>query len=239
MFTELSKHRSEVNSMPLSFLSESTSRKRKVFLSRGEIVEAAARIMARDGYDALNMRSVAAELRVQAAALYRYVKSRGELDELIFDHLMAGCTPKVTGKDWRVDVRTICNAWRTRLNEKHDITRIALGQISLGPNVAPLMEASLNALRRSGLDDAGVVDAYDACILFVHSFASTEAAYRSLLSRGDAAGARPPILRPEWTSAYPTLTALADKLSAPPNFDAQFRFGLDALIAGIERRAHG
>ena len=224
--------------MPLTFQAERarTARKRKTFLSRDEIVEVAAMIWQRDGYDALNMRAIAGELNVQAAALYRYIESREELDQLVFDLLMAACTPKVAGKDWRADVRALCHAWRARLNEKRDATRIALAQISLGPNVAPLMEACLSALRRSGLDDAGVVDAYDTFILFVHSFATTEAAYRSLTSQGDVAGAHPPTLRPEWASAYPTLTALADKMSAPPNFDAQFRFALDALIVGIERR---
>ncbi len=216
---------------------EHPARKRRTFLSREEIVAAAATVLERDGYDALNMRSVAALLDVQAAALYRYVKSREELDDLLFDHLMEGCAPAVPGSDWREDLRKIANAWRTRLLERRDATRIAFLDVSIGPNVIPLMEACLNALRRSGMDDDDVVDAYDTFIFFVHSVASAEASYR-----GRPAGCRAKehsyqLPKPDWAKAYPTVTALLNRLTVPPDFDAQFAFGFDALIAGVERRA--
>jgi AcrR family transcriptional regulator len=222
--------------VPLPFRSEVATppRRRTTFLSQGEIVSAAATILERDGYDALNMRSIAAELGVRAAALYRYVSGRDELDDLLFDHLMAGCATEVAGRDWREDLRTIANVWRSRLIERRDATRIALGLVSIGPNVAPLMEACLGALRRTGLEDDEVVRAYDAFMLFVHSFASSEASFRSLESRSSL---RHTPVRPEWASVYPTVMALVDKLAVAPDFDAQFDFGLDALIAGIERRA--
>ena len=225
--------------MALAFRLEdaSRSRKRRTFLSRDEIVGAAAAILKRYGYDALNMRSVAAELGVQAAALYRYIDSREELDDLLFDHLMAGCMPIVKGKDWRVDFRNLCRTWRSHLNKKRDVTRIALSQVSIGPNIALLMEASLRILRHSGLDDAGVVDAYHVSTAFVLSFARAEAIYLELASRSDGTGLRQAPLKPNWASDFPTLMALSDDLSKSPNFDAQFIFGVDALIAGIEKRA--
>jgi TetR/AcrR family tetracycline transcriptional repressor len=211
-------------------------RRRRAFLSREEIVEAAAGILERDGYDALTMRAVASELGVQAAALYRHVAGRDELDDLLFDHLMADCAPRTAGRDWREDVRTITAAWRARLIGKRDATRIALSLVSVGPNVAPLMEALLGALRRSGLSDDGVVMAYDALLLFVHSFASSEAIARRLAARPGGPPRHTP-MSVEWASDYPTIVALADRLFASPDFDAQFAFGLDALIAAIERRA--
>ncbi len=224
--------------MALAFRAQvaSAERRRRAFLSRGEIVAAAADILERDGYDALSMRAVGAELGVQAAALYRHIAGRDELDDLLFDHLMAGCAPTTAGHDWREDVRTLAAAWRARLIAKRDATRIALSLVSVGPNVAPLMEAMLDALRRSGLRDDDVVMAYDACLLFVHSFASSEAIDRRLAARPEGPPRHTP-MSAEWASAYPTIMALADRLFASPDFDAQFAFGLDALIAAIERRA--
>ncbi len=213
------------------------ARRRRTFLSREEIIVAAATILNRDGYDAVNMRSIGAELGVQAAALYRYVASREQLDDLLFDHLMAGCTPVVAGRDWREDLRSITGAWRARLLDRRDITRIALGQISIGPNVAPLMEACLSALRRSGLNDDGVLDPYETCILFVHGLARSEAIQRGLTKRGGDAQPRDEALEAENCGSYPTLVALASRLAVPTDFDAAFAFGMDALIAGIERRA--
>jgi TetR/AcrR family tetracycline transcriptional repressor len=207
------------------------NRRRKSFLTQAEIIAVAADILNRDGFDALHMRSVAAELGVQAAALYRHVSGRAELVDLLFDHLMADCAPKVGGKDWRDDLAAVASAWRRRLVTCRDATRIALGQVSIGPNVAPLMEAALDALRRSGLCDRDVVEAFEAYLVFVHGFASEEASHRDL-----APDARMASLRPEWASSYPALSKLAKALSAPPDFDAHFGFALEALIAGIEHR---
>jgi TetR/AcrR family tetracycline transcriptional repressor len=224
--------------LPLRAQTAAAERRRRTFLSRDEIVEAAAAILERDGYDALTMRAIAAELGVQAAALYRHIAGRDQLDDLVFDHLMAGCTPDIAGHDWREDLRTIATAWRARLIGRRDATRIALSLVSVGPNVAPLMAATLGALRRSGLSDDDVAMTYDACLLFVHSLASSEAIYRALASRPEGPPRHAP-MSPAWASAYPTIVALADRLFASPDFDAQFAFGLDALIAAIERRAGG
>lgn len=221
--------------LPFSAAAPPPARRRTSFLTQGEIVAAAAVILERDGYDALNMRTVAAELRVQAAALYRHIQNRAELNDLLFDYLMADCAPHVRGIDWREDMRLIANAWRQRLVSRRDATRIALSQISIGPNIAPLMDATFGALSRSGLSENDVVEAYHACLIFVHGFASAEAGHRDLSSKL-AGGVRIAPLRPEWAALYQNLSRFADALSAPLNFDGHFAFGLEALFAGIERR---
>ena len=221
--------------MSLPFRPSATlpSRKRTAFLTREEIVTAAALVLERDGYDALNMRSLAAELRVQAAALYRHVESRAELDDLLFDRLMADCAPRVRGAKWQDDLVSVANAWRQRLVSRRDATRIALSQITIGPNIAPLMEFALETLQRSGLDDIGIVDAFQALFAFVHGFASDEAGRRAHAPNPAARNAPMPA---EWTEIYPTLSRLEPVLSGPPDDEAYFTFGLEALIAGIQRR---
>jgi hypothetical protein len=183
------------------------------------------------------MRSVAAEIGVQAASLYRYVKNRAELDDFLFDHLMADCSAKLVGKDWRAHVRSIANAWRARLVGKRDATRIAINQVSIGPNVLPLMEASLSALRKSGLNDRDLIEAYQTCVLFVHSFATSEASYKSLLARNDGSAPRFSPIKPEWIKPFPTLASLATQMARPVDFDRRFAFGLNVIIAGIEQQA--
>jgi len=221
--------------LPFGAAARRPARKRTSFLTQDEIVAAAALILERDGYDAMNMRTVAAELRVQAAALYRHIQNRAELNDLLFDYLMADCAPHIRGIDWREDMRLIANAWRQRLVSRRDATRIALSQVSIGPNIAPLMDATFGALSRSGLSENDVVEAYHACLIFVHGFARAEASHRDLLSKLQG-GIRIAPPRPEWAEAYPNLSRFADALSAPLNFDAHFAFGLEALFAGIERR---
>lgn len=208
------------------------ARKRQAFLSRQEIVEAAAVILQRDGYDALNMRALAAELGARAAALYRYVRGREELDDILFDHLMAGPPPDIGGADWREDLRTIASDWRARLIRKRDATRIALGQVSIGPNLLPLMEASLKTLSRSGLGEAEVIEAYQSITLFVHSFSHAEATYRAQQARPDGVPPQAPDTA-AWRDDFPTVAAMVGRLGEPADFDQRFAFGLNALIAAI------
>ena len=211
-------------------------RRRAAFLTRTEIVAAAAQVLEAEGYDALNMRSLAAHLDVRAAALYRHVASRAELDDLLFDHLMADCLPPLEGgRNWRADVVAIARAWRARLLERRDVTRIAMGKVSIGPNIAPLMDASLATLVRAGLSDAEAVEIYQAVLVVVHGFASAEAGWRDLASR-PVDGLRIAPLPPVWAQAYPTLARLEPRISATPDFETRFTFALEALISGIERR---
>jgi AcrR family transcriptional regulator len=220
--------------LSLAFRSDAPAGRRRVaFLTRTEIVEAAARVLERDGYDALNLRAVAAALGVRAPALYRHIAGRAELDDLLFDHLMIGCAPTASGDDWREDLVAVCGAWRRRLIEKRDATRIALAQVSIGPNIAPLLEAALAALSRSGLGEADVAEAYHACVTFVHGFASAEANLKRLES---ADAVRLALPQPDWTRSYPNLSRLAGRLAGPLDADASFRFGIESLIAGVERR---
>src|SRR5687767_6586362 len=93
-------------------------------LTRDEIVQAAARVLQREGYDRLTMRAVAAELSVQAPALYWHVKSKEDLSLLLFDHLIDDLDYGEPTGDWRADARRMTEALRRRLVETRDITRL-------------------------------------------------------------------------------------------------------------------
>ena len=59
-------------------------------LSRERIVVAAAQMLAADGLPGLSMRRLAAELDVQAGALYHHVASKQELLAAVGEHILAG-----------------------------------------------------------------------------------------------------------------------------------------------------
>lgn len=56
---------------------------------RAAIVEVAAEVFRRKGYDAGSLDDVAAELHLRRASLYHYVKSKAELLNLIFDRAIS------------------------------------------------------------------------------------------------------------------------------------------------------
>lgn len=54
-----------------------------------EIVDTAAKVFRRDGYDAGSLDDVAAELELRRASLYHYVRSKAELLFLVFDRAIS------------------------------------------------------------------------------------------------------------------------------------------------------
>ena len=65
----------------------------KTPLTRQAIVEAALRVLDRDGMDALSMRKVGEELGTGAASLYWHVRNKEELLQLVFEAVSRGGRP--------------------------------------------------------------------------------------------------------------------------------------------------
>src|SRR5512146_271836 len=83
------------------------ARSKKRALSRQEIVEAAGRILERDGYEALTIRNVAAQLDVKSASLYWHFGTKEELEDALADALLARLAlDDLTGRDWKENIRS-------------------------------------------------------------------------------------------------------------------------------------
>lgn len=194
-------------------------------LSRDDVVAAAARVLQRDGYDGLTMRSVAAELEVKAPALYWHVRSKEDLSLLLFDHLIADLDYGAPGGNWRADLRRMAHALRRRLVETRDITRLFPDDYGSGPRALRPLEVSLGVLRQAGLSGPEALHAYGVALSFIVGWARFEVVRRAQPpQRANALPATPP----------PNLAwALA---GGPVDPEAGFDFGLDVLITGLERR---
>ena len=194
-------------------------------LTRDEIVQAAAQVLNRDGYDQLTMRGVAAELGVQAPALYWHVKSKEDLSLLLFDHLISDLDYGEPTGDWRADVRRMMQALRRRLVETRDITRLFPEDYSSGPRAIRPLELGLGVMRRAGLPAHEALHAYSVALSFVVGWSRFEVTR----SANAAQAASPP------ADLFPNIAwalAAADKADPDDGFD----FGVDLLIGGLERR---
>ena len=195
-------------------------------LTREDIVQAAAQLLNRDGYDRLTMRGVAGELGVQAPALYWHVKSKEDLGLLLFDHLIADLDYGAPSGDWRADLRWMAHALRRRLVETRDITRLFPEDYGAGVRAIRPLELSLGLMRNAGLPASEALHAYGVALSFIVGWSRFEVTRRAN-TLGDAP--RPP------ADLFPNIAwalAGAGKL----NVEAGFDFGLDLLIGGLERR---
>jgi AcrR family transcriptional regulator len=90
---------------------------RKPRFSRDEIAAAAVRIADEEGFDALSMRRLAAELDAGTMTLYHYVKTKDELLSRVSDTVMGEVLvpPGELPTDWRAAITVIANRSRVAL----------------------------------------------------------------------------------------------------------------------------
>src|SRR3984885_7051262 len=124
-------------------------------LSAEAIVDAAVRIADAEGLEAISMARVAAKLGFTTMSLYRYVTSKDELLQLMFNASALGAESIVLeGDDWRSRLRSWSIIQRDMLDRHPWITQMRMAAPPLAPNSLHFVERALEALDGTGLADA-------------------------------------------------------------------------------------
>ena len=207
-------------------------------LTRDAIVEAALRVVDREGLEATSMRRVAEELGAAPSALYWHVRNKDELLQLVFDRVAGEIElPPPDPEHWQEQAKTVGREMRRVLTSHRDIARVSLGAIPVGPNVLRVVEWMHALLREAGLPDRIVALVGDLFGLYVGAYSFEE----SLGLASPTGEDLPPeqvvaMLREYWESLppglFPHTLALLDHLfEGGP--DERFEFGLDVIIRGL------
>lgn len=215
--------------------------RRKRTLNRDAIVEAAVKVLERDGYDALTTRKVADELGVKSASLYWHIETKEALEDLLADELLAGSAFGDFTADWRADLRNGSLRLFRHLMSRRDAGRILAGRLVAGPHTLRWMEACLDPFRRAGLSDRDAAFAGHAVHVYLIGFvifqgADLSAEARKGSSRQEILDRARVLFAGLSPAEFPNLTALAEPLTVADR-EGRFLFGIDCLIAGIERQA--
>jgi TetR/AcrR family tetracycline transcriptional repressor len=207
-------------------------------LSREAIVEAALRVVDRDGLEATSMRRVAEELGAAPSALYWHVRNKDELLQFVLDRVIGEVVlPPPDPEDWQEQLKAVGREMRRVLTSHRDIARVTLGSIPVGPNALRVVEWMNGLLRGAGLPDRIVALVGDLCGLYVGAYA-----YEESLGLASPTGEELPpdqviaMLRDYWGSLppaqFPHTIALLDVLfEGGP--DERFEFGLDIIARGL------
>ncbi|MEP7025207.1 MAG: TetR/AcrR family transcriptional regulator [Actinomycetota bacterium] len=234
----------EIPVPPWQRLPDRPARRRREPISRDAIVEAAVRLLDREGLDALSMRRVADELGTGAASLYWHVGSKDGLLDLVFDHVIGEQQiPDPDPGRWQEQIKGVARAQRDACLRHPYVVQISIGRIPMGPNALRYSERVLAILLAGGVPDGLAVQGYLLLISAVNGFMLDET--------GDANGGEPADGAPrnqeaaDMATAYlaslpaerfPNMVALADEFSvADPG--ERFELLLDIFVGGIERRA--
>jgi AcrR family transcriptional regulator len=200
-------------------------------LTRDAIVDAALRLLERDGLQGLTMRRLAQELGSGAASLYWHVGDKEELLALMLDRIVGEAEVVEPRETWQETVKESLRATRRLMNRRRDAAAISLGRIPAGPNSLPVMERTLAILSTAGLSARAIGYAADMFALYVGGFAFEE----GLPREGD-----PAQLGEYWRSLpadkFPMLAGMASEL-VEGGPDERFEFAIDLLVKGLEAMA--
>lgn len=213
-------------------------------LDRRKVIDAAIAYVDRNGLRQLTMRSLGAELGVEAMSLYRYVPGREDLLEGILEAVI----DELYG-----DPEVLLSArgnWQDYLQRlAHGVRRLALHHPNLFPLVAtrppaapwirpPLrslrwIDSFLDSLIESGFSDKAAVAAYRAFSSFLLGHLLLEvAAAGAAIGPSDEDDASAPATVD--LSEYPRLTQLQHYLSEDRSAE-EFEESLENLIDRLER----
>jgi AcrR family transcriptional regulator len=174
------------------------------------IVAVALGIVDAEGLDALTVRRIADQLGTGSATLYRHVTSREELLELLVDHVIGDVRRPPADLPWRAKVERLSAELRRVLIVHADLVPALATSPLLGPNAMRGSEDGLANLLEGGYPTDLAVLAYRALLDYVLGTVFFDT------SRVGRSGPR-----------HPDKAASSDEV---------FRFGLRALLDGIEGR---
>src|SRR5580700_10469591 len=123
-------------------------------LSVDGIVGAAVRVADVEGLEAVSMARVAKELGFTTMSLYRYVTSKDELLQLMWNASAQGAESLVLeGDDWRSRLRSWAVVQREMMDRHPWITQMPMAAPPLAPNSLAFVERGLEAMDGTGLAD--------------------------------------------------------------------------------------
>ncbi|WP_103502826.1 MULTISPECIES: TetR/AcrR family transcriptional regulator [unclassified Streptomyces] len=220
---------------------EPTGRGPRPGLSLEGIVTAAVTLADREGLEALSMRKVAAELGVGTMSLYRYVPGKGELLDLMLDHVVGTGDEHAVHLDglaWREGLEAIAEGtwelytahpWLLQVNQSRPV---------LGPGAMASLDHTLRLLDGLGLTTRERV----GMILTVEHFVAGSARTHVLQQRvAEETGvsdeefwaAQAPAMETAMASgAFPQVAGLDEQAFAIGGLE-MMRFGLGPLLDGL------
>jgi AcrR family transcriptional regulator len=186
-------------------------------LTKTEIFDTVLRLRHEDSVGMPSMRRLAAALDVSPMALYRHVSDKDEILLGLADKLLAAQTLPPTDSSWQDYLRQLAMLLRALLRSEPIVLEIFLRRPVASPAAQQRLAAAVAVLTDAGFDTAGSTRAYATVHTYTIGFCALE---HARLAAGEA-GRRVPLHTEEAVRIAGFVT------------DAQFAFGLDAILAGI------
>ena len=209
-------------------------------LTRDRVVAEALAVISADGAQSLSMRALAGRLGVVPGALYRHVRSKGQLYDLILDAVLAEVDCRTDpALPWTAQVAALAHRLRTALENHPGIAALLKTRDPLGPASLALAEAFLAPLHAGGLPGRQAALAFRVIYDYTLGFALADPTSPAERRLRDSATRQQvhAFLRALPASRFPTLAVLGQYAWAGDR-DQRFASGLDTVIRGLQAAQH-
>ena len=187
------------------------------------------------GIEAMTMRKLGQELRVEAMSLYNHVANKDDILDGIVDLVFAEIALPATRHDWKAAMRERGISARDVL-VRHPWA-IGLMDSRLTPGRATLRhhDAVIGSLRAAGFAIGMAAHAYSLMDSYIYGFALQQLALPIEPSKESAQMAED-FLQQVPVNEYPHLSEMVIEHAMKPGYDykEEFEFGLDLILDGLE-----
>ena len=226
----------DAGSQALWFVPPAGKENRRRSLTREQVVAEALTVIGADGVDALSMRALATRLEVVPAALYRHVRNKEQLYDLVLDGVLAEVDNHLDHTlAWTEQIKILAHRLRTVLDNHPGIAALLKTRDPLGPHSLALAEAFLAPLHAGGLPPRETGLAFSLLYDYTVGFALSGPTSINEQRRRDAATRTRlhTFLRSLPPDRFPALVALGAHVWVDDR-DERFTAGLDTLIDGLQ-----
>jgi AcrR family transcriptional regulator len=207
-------------------------------LTADRVLDGAVALADEVGVDALTIRRLADALDTRPMTIYHHVPNKEAILDGMVDRVFAEIERPPEDESWKSAIRRRCLSARQVLARHPWAAPLMESRTNPGPETLAHHDAVLGCLRGGGLSLAMTAHAYALVDSYVYGFALQEA---NLPATGGAEMAElaESIIEPAPDGAYPHLTEFTAEHVLRPGYDfrAEFEFGLDLILDGLEARS--
>ena len=203
-------------------------------LTRERILQAAVGLADQKGLDALTMRRLGTELGVEAMSLYKHIANKDEILDGMSDLVVGEIEVPRPGSEWRQAMRERAVSAREVLSRHSWAIGLFESRGARGPAILRYVNAILGNLRSAGFSVDAAVHAFWLLDSYVYGHVVQETA-TATGTREDVADSAGSAFGEITIDEFPHLVEMEQHaLTSEYSFDAEFAFGLDLILDGLE-----
>lgn len=195
-------------------------------------------LIAQDGVPALTMRKLAARLGVVPGALYRHIRGKEQLQDLVLDSVLAEVDRTVSPElHWTAQIKELADRLRNVLADHPGVAGLLKTRDPLGPHSLALAEAFLQRLHAAGFPHHEAGLAFFLILDYTIGFEVSNTRISDNEQRVQDPATRQRLhefLRSLPRDRFPTLSS-AGEHTWLDNRDERFTSGLNTILRGLEK----